>query len=120
MSRPKHIYEWAIGTFGVIATFQDERAARFLEEALELAQAQGVSEAIAETILARVYAREPGDIAKEIGQAQLTLECLAESRGLCADGLAQQEFDRVRALPKNYFVRRQNAKAKLGIGREAS
>lgn len=120
MSRPKQVYKWAIGTFGIIATFQDERASRFLEEALELAQAQGLSEAIAEIILSRVYNRPPGNISKEIGQAQLTLECLAESRGLCADKLAQQEFDRVRALPKNYFVRRQNAKAKLGIGREAS
>ncbi len=117
-SRPKQILDWAISTFGVIAILKDERASRFLEEALELAQAQGLREAIAETILARVYARKPGDVETEIGQALLTLECLAENLGLCADELAGREFDRIQKLPRDYFVRRQNVKAEDGVGRK--
>ncbi len=119
-TRPQEILAWAISTFGVIAIRRDERASRFLEEALELAQVEGVSEAMAETILARVYSRSCGDVTREIGQAQLTLECLAENISLDSDDLARQEFDRVRRLPKDYFVRRQNDKAALGIGGMAS
>ncbi len=120
MGRPAAVYDWAVNTFGIVATSQDERAARFLEEAIELVQAMGLSEIMAEAILARVYSRNPGDPAQEIGQAQLTLECLAETAGFCADAEAELEFERIRRLPKDYFVRRQNAKAKIGIGGEAS
>jgi uncharacterized protein with PIN domain len=120
MTRQTQVHDWAVQTFGIVAICRDERAARFLEEAIELAHAIGLSETMAEAILARVYSRNRGDVAQEIGQSMLTLECLAQNEELCADDLARQEFDRVRALPKDYFVKRQNAKAKLGIGGEAS
>jgi hypothetical protein len=120
MTRQTQVHDWAVRTFGLVAVCRDERAARFLEEAIELAHAIGLSETMAEAILARVYSRKRGDVPQEIGQSMLTLECLAQNEELCADDLARQEFDRVRALPRAYFVKRQNAKAKQGIGGEAS
>lgn len=113
--RPQQIYAWATSVFGPVATFTDERVKRFVEEAIEVAHSCGLKEHFIETITSRVYDRKRGDTAQEIGQAQMTLECLAESIGLSADIEADREFDRVQSLPKDYFVQRQNEKAAAGI-----
>ncbi len=42
MLRPKAFLQWAIDTFGPVAANRDERAARFVEEAIELAHAEGL------------------------------------------------------------------------------
>jgi hypothetical protein len=115
MLRPKAFLQWAVDTFGPVATHKDERLARFVEEALELAQAGGMSLETLDRILWRVYRRAPGEVAKEIGQAQATLECLAENLGLSADAEAEREFARVKGIPQDEWTRRHEAKVALQI-----
>jgi hypothetical protein len=116
MARPQDFYHWAIATFGPIATSTEERVARFLEEAIEVAHSNRLPPHVILRLVDRVYSREPGAMPQEIGQAQICLECLAESLGLSADAEADAEFARVQALPKDHWVQRQRAKAELGIG----
>jgi hypothetical protein len=115
MTRPKAFLTWAIKTFGPVAGHRDERAARFIEEALELAHAEGLDYLTINRIAARVYSRQRGYTAREIGQAQATLECLAENIGLSADTEAQLEFIRVQGIPKEEWTRRHEAKVALNI-----
>jgi NTP pyrophosphatase (non-canonical NTP hydrolase) len=115
MMRPKAFLQWAIETFGPIAANRDERAARFIEEALELVHAEGITAETAQRILDRVYARPRGSLGKEIGQAMATLECLAENVGLSADAECEREFARVRSIPKEEWTRRHDAKVALQI-----
>ena len=115
MLRPKALLAWAIRTFGPVAANRDERAARFIEEALELVQSEGLSESTALRIVWRVYSRPAGDIAREIGQAMACLECLAENIGLSADAEAHKEFGRVQSIPQEEWTRRHEAKVQQQI-----
>ncbi len=115
MNRARVMLGWARDIFGDIALDRHERAARFLEEAVELIQCEGLARDTAERILARVYGREKGSLNKEIGQAMATLEMLAENIGISADAECEREFTRVRGIPKDEWQRRHLAKIKIGI-----
>ncbi len=115
VERPRATLQWAVDMFGQIATDPIERAARLLEEAVELAQTQGLHHSTAAAIIERVFNRAPGNAVKEIGQVALTLEVLAENIGACVEAEAQREFDRVRSISKEEWQSRQNRKAAIGI-----
>lgn len=118
--RPARALKWATETFGDVAANVAERGMRFLEESIELAHAMNMPKDTAEQILNRVYGRPEGNIAMEVGQAQLTLECLAERLGLCAAAESEKEFERVQALPSNYLRSRHAMKQDLGITGDAA
>jgi hypothetical protein len=109
--------DWAIGIFGPVAADRHERAMRFVEEAIEVAHAEGVLEIALGNMIERVYTRKPGDIAREIGQASATLEMLAASIGVSASDEAAREFARVQRLPKEHWQKRHAAKVVLGIAK---
>jgi hypothetical protein len=113
--RPRAFLDWAIATFGPVACGREERLARFVEEAIELAHAEDMPQLKLAKIINRVYRRERGDTAKEIGQAQACLETFAESIGLNSDLEAELEFKRVQTIPKEEWERRHAAKAAVGI-----
>lgn len=115
MSRPAEFLQWAVEMFGRVALDHTERVDRFIEEAAELAQASGMPRRKFDAILDRVYSRPAGKLDKEIGQAQATLEVMAENIGLSSDELAEREFTRVRSIPKEEWQRRHSAKVALGI-----
>ncbi len=115
MNRPKDFLAWAIEMFGPIASMRGERLLRFVEEAIELAHADGMKRDVLDMIAARVYSREPGDINKEIGQAQACLETYAENIGESSDRLAQVEWERVQKIPREEWSRRHAAKVAIGI-----
>lgn len=115
MHRPKEFLAWAVDMFGPIALKRSERLLRFTEEAIELAQADGMKRADLDRLIERVYSRAAGHVWREIGQAQACLETYAESIGTSADEQAQKEFDRVRAIPKEEWQKRHATKAELGI-----
>lgn len=117
MNRPKEFLQWAVDTFGSIALDRDERLMRFVEEAIELAHAEGLTALMVQCILDRVYSRPAGGTLKEIGQAQATLEMFAENIGASSAALAQQEFDRVRTIPKDQWAARHKAKVDIGIAK---
>lgn len=79
MSPSTHHFQRLVGTWLKMAFGPDERfkrgerAARYLEESLELAQAIGLSEGKALALVKQVYAKPPGDVRQEIGGAYTTL-----------------------------------------------
>lgn len=113
--RPRDFLTWALRIFGPLAADRRERAMRFTEEALELAQSAGLERGAIDKILDRVFSRPPGDLPREIGQSAATLELLAESQGLSTEQEAQREWERVRAIPKHVWDHRHGAKIALGI-----
>lgn len=104
--RPAAWLKWAHDTFGDIALDPKERTLRFIEEAIELAHAMGIPATTLMAMTDRVYGRERGDIAREIGQAQACLECLAEAIEVSADEESTREFERVQAIPQEEWDRR--------------
>lgn len=111
------IYNWTVAMFGSArATSKKERAFRFIEEAIELAQALGLNHEEVVAVVNRNYQVDAGDVAKELAQTQFTLYALAESIGEDAEGLCRSELSRVRQYPKEYWEARQQRKVDAGIG----
>lgn len=113
--RRSRALDWARETFGSIALDSEERAMRFVEEALELGHALGLSHVTTQAIIKRVYARPSGDVLKEMGQAQLTLDLLSKAINVNADDEADKEFFRIQKIPKEVWQERHAAKVRLGI-----
>ena len=104
---------WVRACFGeTIAMDAVERNHRFLEEALELAQACGCSQSEAHQLVDYVYGRPVGERAQEVGGVMLTLAALCAAQGLDMHGAAELELKRVWAkLPQ--IRAKQAAKPKL-------
>lgn len=117
MSRPAEFLAWARATFGPVALVRGERLLRFIEEAIELAHAEGMERDTLNRVCDRVYSRPVGDTPKEIGQAQACLETFAESIGLSCDVEAQREWERVQQIPSAEWERRHAAKQLIGIAK---
>lgn len=115
IDRPSCALMWAEQTFGPIALNHEERALRFVEEAIELANALNVSHVALQAIVARVWNKSPGNVERELGQAQLTLELLSKAIGISADDEAMKEFYRIQSVPKEEWARRHAAKVAIGI-----
>lgn len=114
-SRPRDFLSWAIEMFGPVAKLRSERLLRFVEEAIELAHAEGMEREVFNRVADRVYSRPAGDTPKEIGQVQACLETFAENIGLSSAEEAQREFERVQSIPQEEWTRRHSAKQAIGI-----
>lgn len=116
--RPSRFLAWARETFTAqVAMNPAERMMRFVEEAIELANACDVPRVTVERIVNRVYERSPGNIEQEAAQCQVTLELWAKVAKLDLERAATREFERVQAIPKEEWTRRHGAKVVLGIAR---
>lgn len=113
-ARKPHL-AWAVWAFGSVASSKEERALRFLEEAMELAQACGISAEQATKVGKRTWARPVGQVATEVAQASLTLTCLSEALDVDQRTVHCQEFMRVRTFTQEYWERRHAVKAQYGI-----
>ena len=92
-----------------------ERAKRVLEEAVELAQAAGVTLLDAERVLYYVYDRPVGELSQEVGGVAITLASLCTANGLNLETEMWREIRRVLALPKEKFVAKRKLKHAAGI-----
>jgi hypothetical protein len=118
--RQSQVYGWCASTFGEsVALDMVERVRRLLEEAAELAQVDGLSEDSAVKLIRHVYSKPPGKRAQEVGGVGVTLLAYCEAAGLSADYCERDEIDRILSLPHEYFRKRQNIKAAIGVA-EAS
>lgn len=115
MTRQQAILSWAEDMFGPVAIDDCERTLRFLEEAMELVHALDTPRDLIQTIIERVYSRDRGNVPREIGQVQMTLEALAQIGGWDASEECDVEFRRVQSIPKSEWTRRHAAKVELGI-----
>lgn len=106
--------QWTHDCFGPTISFdKKERNHRFLEEALELVQACGCTEAEAHQLVGYVYGRPVGEIQQELGGAMVTLAALANAHGISMDFAADNELDRARANIAN-IREKQKKKPKYG------
>lgn len=115
VERPAAFLQWARETFGPVALLRSERLLRFVEEAIELAHAEGMERVVFDRVADRVYSRPAGDTPKEIGQAQACLETFAESIGFSSNAETQREWERVQKIPHSEWEARHAAKQALGI-----
>lgn len=117
IDRPSHFLQWAQETFGDVVFDEQERALRFLEEAIEVAHATEIHSAVLWRIIERVYARPRGELPLELGQCLATLELLALVVGVDADQEATAELARVKAIPKSEWTKRHGAKVAAGFAK---
>ena len=85
MTFQERVALWMQECFGPkISSDRRERNHRFLEEALELVQANGCSVEDARTLVEYVYSRDIGRVEQEIGGVMVTLAalCLASSQDM--------------------------------------
>ena len=114
----KTVWEWITTRFGRTALEDaQERIARVVEEACELAQASGMEIADLEAIAAYVYARPPGEVKQEAAGVTVTLFALAEAHRFDLLLETEKEIERITHLSATISQRKQAAKAAVGVGR---
>lgn len=87
---------WLIACFGQeIARDRQERAHRFLEEALELVQSAGCTAHEAHQLVAYVYGRPAGEMAQEVGGVMTTLAAFCLAHGLDMHEAGETELARI-------------------------
>jgi NTP pyrophosphatase (non-canonical NTP hydrolase) len=88
--------KWALKTFGVrVASNNAQRNHRFLEEALELVQAAGCTEAEARMLVDYVYSRPIGEVKQEVGGVMITLSALCFMRDIDMMQCGEDELTRI-------------------------
>lgn len=117
--RQADVYRWVGETFGLANLETQERCKRFIEEAIELCQAEGLTDAQVCSILVYVYDKEPGEVSQEVGGVGTTLLAYCEAKGISADEAEKKEFMRVLGMDPDHFRRRHNVKAEAGIANVA-
>lgn len=95
-----------------------ERAARLVEEAIELAQAEGVSEVSIRNIAKRVYSREVGEVKQEVGGVGVCLLAYCYATDLDFVALTKREVDRIEKVPMEKTQEKHDAKVKAGTAME--
>ncbi len=114
--RQELIATWVREAFGEgQASSVAQRGVRLLEEAVELAQAAGVDEAMAAKLVAYVYGRPAGDVRQELGGVQLCALAMAATLGISADAAEADEVERVLAKPLAHFAERNAVKNAAGF-----
>jgi len=115
--RQTAVFDWCHRAFGTTVSVDDlaERGRRFLEEAIELFQANGgtVEELI--KVSGIVFGRPVGEVHQEIGGVMVTLYALAEVLGLSVEECEVAEIDRVLSKPIEHFQARQREKREMGL-----
>lgn len=92
------VHDWVVTCFGEeIAMDAAERNRRFLEEALELVQSMGMTQASVHELVDYVFSRSKGDAAQEVGGVMVTLASLCATHGMDMAGEADKELARIEA-----------------------
>lgn len=101
---------WVREAFGSEpADCREERAHRFLEEALEAVQAAGTTAQEARQLVEYVYGRERGELSQEIGGVMLTLAPFAAAHAIDLEQAGEVELARVNTPEIIAKCRRKNA-----------
>jgi NTP pyrophosphatase (non-canonical NTP hydrolase) len=115
-ARQRKVVEWGLAAFGREQVLSvEQRGLRLLEEALEAAQAAGVSAEDAMKLAVYVYGRPVGELRQEIGGVGITLLALANAAGVSADDQEVIELNRVLSKPKEHWAARNQAKNDAGF-----
>lgn len=90
------IGKWVVKTFGQESMNQRERSLRFIEEAIELVQTQGITKDDINKVMDRVYLKPVGDLKQEVGGSFVTLLALCEHQQVDAYECLKAEWERIR------------------------
>ncbi len=94
-SYQRRVREWIVACFPLTSAYdRNERSHRFLEEALELAQASGCKEEDAAALVRYVFSRPVGDIEQESGGVMVTLAALSNAQDVDLEQAAELELTR--------------------------
>ena len=115
----RRIGSWVRRAFGEAAmTDRWERTARVLEEALELAQAEGLTAADVQRVLDRTYSRPVGEPSQEAAGLMVTLLAWAEATGTDLATVTLAEVERIeQPVVMARIQLKQREKAAAGTGR---
>jgi hypothetical protein len=107
------VEEWLIACFSpCVRADRQERTHRFLEEALELAQANGCTRKDAQALVEYVYSRPEGRPECEVGGVMVTLASLCSATSIdmneAGDRELKRNWERIEA------IRRKQASKPLG------
>lgn len=87
---------WILECFGSeISDHKPERNQRFLEEALELVQSCGMTQADAHTLVDYVFSRASGNVVQEVGGTMVTLAALCGAQAVSLEDAAYKELVRI-------------------------
>lgn len=114
-ARQQAVVDWGLRVFGDDARNRRILALRFLEEAVELCQTQGLKPHDLIAVKNRVFSRPPGDVKNEIGGVMVSLYCLAGELGLDVDNCEATEVVRIHTLPAEHFRAKQIEKKAQGL-----
>jgi hypothetical protein len=115
IDRQSLVGDWVRRTFGDDLMCAEERVSRVLEEAIELAQAEGLAPSRIHALIDHVYSKEPGDRRQEVGGLEVTILAYCATTSLSVDECEAHEIARVLSKPAGHFRERQAAKASAGI-----
>ena len=105
----ERVSDWLIKCFGAeTADDRLDRTHRFLEEALELAQAAGCSRDDALVLLSYVFSRPAGTVAGEVGGTMVTLAGMAQAHGV--DMLVAGEAELARNHERTAAIREKRSR----------
>jgi len=109
------VMAWLRSRFGEeVATNRAERAARVVEEAIELAQAEGVPLFQIHAITFGVYSRPEGHAPQEAAGVMVTLLAWEGATGFDLETLLQVELARIELLSVDHFRLKHEEKAQAG------
>lgn len=117
----QRVADWMDSLFGVdLASSPVERSMRFLEEALELVQAQGMDRDGAMRVVGYVFGRPAGEPPQEVGGVMVTLAGLCHKAGISMGAEAIREMDRIDApAVRSKIFQKQAAKRAAGLTSDA-
>jgi len=91
----RRVEEWLAACFSpAVCTDREERTHRFLEEALELAQASGCTREQAQTLVDYVFSRPVGEPDHEVGGVMVTLAGLCSAMRIDMKDAGYHELER--------------------------
>ena len=114
-ARQAKVAEFVRTRFGELNMDRKERAARMLEEAFEIAQAEGMTVAEVARLGNYVYSKPIGEPSQEAAGAGVALLAYCTCIGVSADAVEAAEVERIYSKPSAYFRQRQNLKAAAGV-----
>jgi len=114
MDYQHRVKDWMVACFpSGSADNSAERTHRFLEEALELAQANGCTKADALALVDYVFSRKTGDTDLEVGGVMVTLAGLCNASGVDMIAAGEEElarnWDRIDAIRAKRAARPANS-----------
>lgn len=111
----ERVVGWVSHVFGVESLMnRTNRAARVVEEAVELAQAEGCTEELIRAIVTRAYSRPVGEPHQEGAGVFFTLLAWSEAAGVDLEKALQLELLSVHAKPAEHFRAKQREKFEQG------